>query len=141
MPVLKNSRRERFAQLIATGKTATEAYQLAGYKPSRFNAATLARKSEIGERIAQINSVAAERAAVTVEALIAECDEAMALARELRNPTAMVAAIKEKGVLSGKRIERRESGSPGEFEWIENASAEELERFIEGEPDISAAKH
>jgi phage terminase small subunit len=40
MPVLENSRRERFAQLIAIGKTATEAYQLAGYKPSRFNAAT-----------------------------------------------------------------------------------------------------
>jgi hypothetical protein len=48
---------------------------------------------------------------VTVEGLIAECDEAMALARELRNPTAMVAAIKEKGVLSGKRVEQRESGA------------------------------
>ena len=35
-----------------------------------------------------------------------------------------------------KRVERRESGAPGDFEWIENTSAEELERFIEGEPDI-----
>ena len=72
----------------------------------------MARKSEIGDRIAQINSVAAEHAAVTVEGLIAECDEAMALAREVRNPTAMVAAIKEKGVLSGKRVERSERGAP-----------------------------
>ena len=55
--------------------------------------------------------------------------------------SAAVAAIKEKGVLSGKRVERRESGAPGDFEWIENTSAEELERFIEGEADISAAKH
>jgi hypothetical protein len=76
---------------------------------------------------------------VTVEGLIAECDEA--LAREMRNPTAMVAAIKEKGILSGKHVERRESGAPGEFDWLENASADELKAFIEGEPDISAAKH
>jgi hypothetical protein len=43
---------------------------------------------------------------MTVKGLVAECDEALALAREPRNPTAMVAAIKEKGILSGKRVER-----------------------------------
>jgi hypothetical protein len=32
--------------------------------------------------------------------------------------------------LSGTRIERSERGAPGKFDWIENASAEELERFI-----------
>jgi hypothetical protein len=64
--------------------------------------------------------------------------------REMRNPTAMVAAIKEKGVLSRKRVERSERGALGEFDWIENASAEELLAFLAGElgnPDISAAKH
>jgi hypothetical protein len=30
--------------------------------------------------------------------------------------SAAIAAIKEKGVLTGKRIERREVGGPGEFE-------------------------
>ena len=53
----------------------------------------------------------------------------------------MVAAIKEKGILSGKRVERSERGAPGDFAWIENASAEELERFIEGETEMSAVKH
>ena len=43
-----------------------------------------------------------------------ESDEAAALAREVENPAALVAAIKEKGVLSGKRIERSERGAPGE---------------------------
>jgi hypothetical protein len=32
------------------------------------------------------------------------------------------------------RVERSERGSPGEFDWLENASAEELEAFIEAEP-------
>jgi hypothetical protein len=59
-------------------------------------------------------------------------EEALALAREMRNPTAMVTAINEKGVLSGKRVERCERDSPGEFDWIENATAEQLEVFIVG---------
>jgi hypothetical protein len=50
----------------------------------------------------------------------------------MRNPTAMVTAIKEKGVLSGKRVERSERDSPGEFDRIENAIAEQLEVFIAG---------
>ena len=132
MPVLKNSRHERFVQLLASGLPVTDAHEQAGYKRNFGNASTLSRSSDIQARLNEIKKAGAERAAVTVEGLIAECDEAMALARELRNPTAMVAAIKEKGILSGKRVERRESGAPGDFEWIENASAEELQAFIKG---------
>jgi hypothetical protein len=44
--------------------------------------------------------------------------------------SAAVAAIKEKGVLSGKRIERAERGGPGEFEWLENLSADQLRELI-----------
>jgi hypothetical protein len=40
---------------------------------------------------------------------------------------AAVTAIKEKGILSGKRIERREIGAPGEFETMTD---EELERAL-----------
>jgi hypothetical protein len=132
MPLLKNSRHERFVQLLASGLPATEAHEQAGYKRNFGNASTLSRSSDIQARLNEIKNAGAKRAGVTVEGLIAECDEALALARELRNPTAMVAAIKEKGVLSGKRVERRESGAPGDFGWIENASAEELQAFIEG---------
>ena len=65
-------------------------------------------------------------------------------AKEAGQTTAAVAALKEIGVLSGIRIERSERGVPGEFDWIENASAEELRAFLAGElgiTDISAAKH
>ena len=52
--------------------------------------------------------------------------------RDGQNAAAMT-AIKEIGILTGIRIERRESGAPGEFAEIENMTAEELEAFITGE--------
>ena len=46
-------------------------------------------------------------------------------------------AVKEKGVLSGKRVERRESGSPGEFADLENMTAEQLVDFIRKQAEES----
>ena len=58
MPTLKNPRHEKFAQEIAKAKTATaamaaagysdprEAYEMAGYKPSRSNASVLRANAE-----------------------------------------------------------------------------------------------
>jgi hypothetical protein len=37
--MLQNPRRERFAQLLASGKTAKDAYALAGYRASGSNGA------------------------------------------------------------------------------------------------------
>lgn len=54
MPVLSNPKHERFAQELAKGKTATEAYELAGYKPNRGNAATLKQDQSISGRIAEL---------------------------------------------------------------------------------------
>lgn len=51
MPVLKNARHEAFAQELAKGKTADEAYKLAGFKPNRGNAATLKQKQSISKRV------------------------------------------------------------------------------------------
>jgi hypothetical protein len=53
-----------------------------------------------------------------------------AFSNELGQYAAAVAAVKEKGVLSGKRVERRESGSPGEFADLENMTAAQLADFI-----------
>ena len=50
---------------------------------------------------------------------------------------AAVAAVKEKGVLSGTRVERRESGAPGEFAEIENMTAEQLADFIRKQAEES----
>ena len=70
MPVLKNPRHERFAQLLASGKTATDAHEKAGLKRSRFYASHLAARPEIAARVQQITTVAGERALVTIEGLI-----------------------------------------------------------------------
>jgi len=70
MPVLKNPRHERFAQPLASGKTATDVHEKAGFKRSRFSASHLAARPEIGTRVHQIATVAAERPLVTIESLI-----------------------------------------------------------------------
>ena len=60
MPTLQNSRHERFAQDLATGKTADAAYVLAGYRANRSNAARLGADRDIQARVAEIQSVGAE---------------------------------------------------------------------------------
>jgi len=52
--VLPNARHEKFAQEIASGKTADESYVLAGYSENRHNAAKLARKEHIKARVAEL---------------------------------------------------------------------------------------
>src|SRR6202048_5202299 len=137
MPILKNPRRERIAQLLASGKTATEAHQLAGYKRGRGNASRLATDPEIQDRVQQITAVGAERAAVTVESLISEAEQARRGAMGAGQYAAAVAAVQDEGGLSGKGVERRESGVPGGFVEIENMTAEQLADFIRKQAEES----
>lgn len=58
MAILSNPRHERFAQELASGKPASEAYELAGYKPNRGNATTLKQEQSILDRV---NEILAER--------------------------------------------------------------------------------
>lgn len=66
MPVLRNARHERFAQELAKGKSQSEAYEAAGYNPSRSAAARLAADVNICARLAEIQGRAAVRAEITV---------------------------------------------------------------------------
>ena len=66
MAVLKNARHERFAQLIAEGKSQEAAYKEAGYKPSRSSASDLRSTPNISQRIADLLSAAAEQTELTV---------------------------------------------------------------------------
>jgi integrase/recombinase XerD len=52
--------------------------------------------------------------------------------------SAATAAVKEIGVLSGIRIERSERGAPGEFDWIEKLSVDELRLLADGKLDIAS---
>lgn len=55
MPVLPNARHERFAQELFKGKTADEAYRLAGFRPHRGNASRMSANESILERVAELS--------------------------------------------------------------------------------------
>jgi hypothetical protein len=120
---LKDPRRELLAQALASGKSMVEANELAGYAKGKpctgTNGHRLAHHPAVRARIDEIQAtamartlklqaIAAVRSATTVASLIAEAEEARVLAMKIKNPAAAVAAIKEKGILSGMRIEKSE---------------------------------
>jgi hypothetical protein len=56
-----------------------------------------------------------------------QAETILARAMESGQLSAAVSALKEKGVLSGKRVDRKEVGQPGEFEALND---DELERAL-----------
>lgn len=69
MPALSNPKHERFAQALAKGMSQSDAYEEAGYKPSRSAAARLAADVNICERVAEIQERAAARTEITVASI------------------------------------------------------------------------
>jgi hypothetical protein len=138
---LPNHRRELFAQLLVQGFTAVDAYEKAGYKRHDGNACTLAKHPEVQARLEEIRgelaaektgfpfgtSAIAARANVTAESLMDQAEAILVRAMRRGQLSAAVSALKEKGVLSGKRVERSEVGLPGEFDHM---SDEELHQSI-----------
>jgi hypothetical protein len=135
MPPLENPRHESFAAFMAEGKSAGEAYELAGYKPSKYNrmaaGALLAKKPEIRERSILVATENAARLAaskhISKEKLIEWHHEVRTRGLESGQLAPAGTAIKEISILTGHRVERAEIGSPGEYE---NMSDEELERQL-----------
>ena len=83
MPVLSNARHEKFAQGLAKGLTADEAYSSAGYSANRGNASTLKQKQNIQNRVTELlewaetverkaTERAIERLAITKERVLSE---------------------------------------------------------------------
>jgi hypothetical protein len=148
MPVLKNPRHERFAQLLASGKTAVDAHEGAGYARNDGNAAAMAKREEIKGRVMEINvrrleqqqkveAAAAERATITRASLIEMARDVYVQAKQSGQMSAATMALKELGVLSGLRIERAEHGRAGEFEWLERLNADELQQLADGTLDLA----
>jgi hypothetical protein len=112
LSVLPNARHEQFAQQLAQGKDADEAYALAGYKPNRGNAATLKAKQSISARVTQLQAKAAKKVAVSVEGLADELEQAQVMAIADRQAGAAVQATMGKAKLFGfgKETRRIEGG-------------------------------
>ena len=69
MSALSNARHERFSQERAKGKTADEAYVIAGFRPHRGNAARLSANESVRARVAEIQERGAVRAEITVASI------------------------------------------------------------------------
>jgi hypothetical protein len=130
MAALKNGRQEIFAQAIAQGETQIVAHVKAGYRGDDGNACRLTENHRVKRRIAELQQSAADRVQLTVADLVAKAEEIRELAIADKQHSAAVGALKEIGILTGLRIDRREVGSPGEFERF---SDEELRLFIASE--------
>lgn len=127
MPPLSNAKQELFCQQIAQGKTADEAYQLAGYKPNRANASVLKAKQNVSARIAELLNRSAARAEITIQSLTDMYLEDRRKAHELGQVRAAVSAADSLGKLHGFMIDRKEVGGPGDFVTMGD---DELDRFI-----------
>ena len=106
MPVLENTRHEKFCQLRMQGKTLEEAYEKAGYKPHRQLAHRLMTKDYIKDRIAELQNGAVQTFEVTVESMAKQFDEDRALCLQWKQGGAAIAAGIAKAKLFGLMTER-----------------------------------
>ena len=121
---LSNHRRELFAQLLVQGFTEVDAYEKAGYE---MTATPLRSHGTLQARLKELKGKLAARTAVTAETLINEAEEARVGAMENKQFSAAASLVKVKSVLSGQWVERKEIGSPGEFDHLTD---DELERAL-----------
>ena len=122
MPVLSNAKHELFCQHLALGKTASEAYEMAGYKPSRSNASVLRAKQNVSDRLSEILQQSERKVVQQIEytrdSILAELEEARQMAVELKNPSAAWQSAMAKAKLLGVIIDRREVGDVGGFDTL-----------------------
>lgn len=72
MPVLGNAKHERFAQGLAKGLTADDAYVSAGYSRNEGNAGRLNRNEQVRARVRELLEASAEKVGITQERVLAE---------------------------------------------------------------------
>jgi hypothetical protein len=113
-----NPRHEKFAQELAAGKSASEAYVLAGFKKNDGNCIRLKGNERIQSRLAELQDAAARKSEITVESICRELDEANAVAKARGQASAMVSASALRAKLAGLMVERQqvEIGGPGSFD-------------------------
>src|SRR5262245_7743443 len=130
MPTLKNVRHEQFAQYLSQGKPAQDAYLASGYKCNQNSAYQagwhLARKYEVKQRVLELRQRAAVRAEVTTASLIAQAEQVFQAAMAAKQYSAAVSALREKAILAGLRVERKEIGDAGAFANLSEAELDEL---------------
>jgi len=119
-----------FARELASGKRPYEAAIAAGYpvgKNTQRMAQRRAAREDVKRMVAELRRPIAEHLEITQAELIKRADKVFNLAIASNQLGAAINALKELGILSGKRVERAERGEPGEFDRM---SDEELDRAV-----------
>ena len=108
MAPLRNTKHERFAQGLAEGRSADEAYEVAGYERNRSHASRLVAKGSIRGRVAELQDAAAAETEITIRSLIVEAADIQKRATEAGQHSAAIAALIAKAKLAGRWVERSE---------------------------------
>jgi hypothetical protein len=130
MGVLQNQRWELFAQKIAAGDSTVRAYELAGFKRSRSNAARLRADERISARVLEIQQAAANRAEITLAGVLSELDQAIEIAKAKGQPNALVNAAQLRAKLGGLLVDKAEIAVTTE-QYEPQSSAEVLADVME----------
>lgn len=163
MPILSDPRHERFAQNLAAGMKQGEAYEKAGYKANRGNAARLNADESIRQRLAEImkaretfiqdvSAVAVEKAGLTkawvLDTLRQNIDRAMtaepvrdsegnAIGDYTYQGSVANRALELIGKELGMFVDRKEVGGPGDFTGMELNDLERLFRSALAERGVA----
>jgi len=131
MPILPNARHERFAQGLAAGKSADEAFVEAGFRANRGNASTLKSKQNIQARVAELLSRVTAGVVLTrqwvIERLIENANRAMQAEAVKDHDGEPSGEYRYEGSVANRAlellgkelsmfVERKEVGQPGDFE-------------------------
>lgn len=102
MGVLSNAKHEKFAQELAKGATADEAYQLAGYAENRGNAIRLKANERIAARVSELLERSAKRTEVTVAGITTKL---LAIAEKAEvSPDAPLLAVARAAYMDAARL-------------------------------------
>src|SRR5689334_16169432 len=126
MSTLANPRHERFAQELAGGKSADEAYQLAGYRKDRGNAARLTANDSVRARVAELQTASAEKAVITKAWVLEQLCDVLQEARAAGNHAAANRSLELIGKDIGMFVDRKVLG----MRRLDDMTREELEALL-----------
>ena len=129
MPALPNLRHERFAKNMAKGMSQSDAYRKAGYttRPecSWANSSRLIRNARVSDRITELLTKSETDLIIDRNTMTNVYADLLKSSREVGNFNAAKGVADSLAKLHGLMIDRRESGSPGEFNAMDDAQLRE----------------
>jgi hypothetical protein len=134
MPALANHKHELFAQALAKGENATNAYKGAGYtalgNSAEAAASRLLSDVKVQTRVSELQARAAIKVEKTVADLVLMLEEDRVLARSEGQPSAAVSAVMGMGKLLGHLKDKVEhsgpNGTPIEYRTVAQAEIDEM---------------